>query len=554
MNIYADKYGTPNNFAVAMKEAINDLNDGDTLVLENKEYNIHRDFCQSKIIHMTNTDSFKNPTKYFGVLLENKNNITIDGNGATLLFHGDMCALAILGCNNVKLKNFSIRYQCPSNAEMKVAEKKGKKVKFIMPETQTWYTDGKDITFFEQSPFTKKNYWEFKNDENSYNGVLHSGKEVYRTRHSWGPFKGVKSIERLSENEVEITYKSKKKFKVGDVYTFSQNKNRHTCGVLVNESSNISAENINVHYLPGFGWLSQMSENISFDNVNFSAYGDRVVSAFADLIHVCGCKGKVSITNCHFEHAHDDAINIHGSFIRFKEKIDKHTAVFEFIHHQQGGHIAFKPGDKAQLYYRSNLQEDGGLLTVKKCEDDIENKTAKVTFEEKLPDDIECKYMKQPNIVVENKTYCPDVEISDCTFEAIPTRGVLCTSSGKVRIHNNKFSNCSMAHIFISNDAYLWYESGPVRDVEIYSNTFVMQDVPKMNQRECSGVLIKPYMLGVARKPVHKNISIYGNYFNVCRDRAVTAYLVDGLNICGNYCDGSSSIKTRKCRKVYIQK
>lgn len=62
MNIYADKYGTPDNFAVAMKEAINDLNDGDTLVLENKEYNINRDFCQSKIIHMTNTDSFKNPT------------------------------------------------------------------------------------------------------------------------------------------------------------------------------------------------------------------------------------------------------------------------------------------------------------------------------------------------------------------------------------------------------------------------------------------------------------------------------------------------------------
>lgn len=50
---------------------------------------------------MTNTDSFKAPDKYFAVLIENKENITVDGCGSTLVIHGDMCAFL---CAAVKCK------------------------------------------------------------------------------------------------------------------------------------------------------------------------------------------------------------------------------------------------------------------------------------------------------------------------------------------------------------------------------------------------------------------------------------------------------------------
>lgn len=49
---------------------------------------------------MTNTDSFKAPDKYFAVLIENKENITVDGCGSTLVIHGDMCAFL---CAAVKM-------------------------------------------------------------------------------------------------------------------------------------------------------------------------------------------------------------------------------------------------------------------------------------------------------------------------------------------------------------------------------------------------------------------------------------------------------------------
>lgn len=61
MEIKVDKYGSANCFSVPLTEAIKDLNDGDTLVFENKEYHLFKDFSQERYIHFTNTDSFKNP-------------------------------------------------------------------------------------------------------------------------------------------------------------------------------------------------------------------------------------------------------------------------------------------------------------------------------------------------------------------------------------------------------------------------------------------------------------------------------------------------------------
>ncbi len=551
MEIFADKYGSADNFSQAFYQAVREMKNGDTLVFEKKTYHFYKDFCASRNIHMTNTDSFKNPCKYFALLFENLEDITIDGRGAVFCIHGDICALAVLSCKNVKLKDFTINYYSPSNVELTVTAVKGNRITYDIPETTSWYVDGNDVVFFDQSPFTKNIYWQFKNDENSWCSVFHGAEDVHRTLHFKAPFAKVKNVERKSPTQLEITYTRKRKFEVGDTYAFSENKNRNTSGVFVNESSGVSAENINVNYLQGFGWLSQMCENVSFSNICFKADEKHHVSSFADLIHICGCKGKVNIKNCYFEHPHDDAINIHGAFLRFKERKDSNTAVFEFVHRQQGGYRAFYKGNLVKLYYRNSLQELNGVYTVENAVDDIENKTVTVRFKEKLPEKITAKYLSQSNVVAENISYCPDVEISDCEFRAIPTRGILCTTSGKVRIHDNTFSHVAMAHVFVSNDAADWYESGPVRDMEIYSNKFHLQPTKQYEQMHCPAILVKPITLGRrVTKPIHKNIKIYSNLFIVGRDKPIKAIGVDGLDIYSNSFEGSSKISLKCCKKA----
>jgi hypothetical protein len=112
---------------------------------------------------------------------------------------------------------------------------------------------------------------------------------------------------------------------------------RLSTGAFLNESSNISLENIGVHYMHGFAFLVQMCENIKFKKCNFTpkAGSDRVCTSYADHIHVSGAKGKIHIEECQFANAHDDPINIHGTFTRVKKALDNKTLILEYVHNQQ---------------------------------------------------------------------------------------------------------------------------------------------------------------------------------------------------------------------------
>ncbi len=544
MELYAKDFGDSKNFSEAFLEAVSKLNSGDVFSFENTEYHFFKDYSQQREIHMSNTDSLRNPNKYFAMILENLEGITIDGNGATFVIHGDICALGVLNCKNITLKNFTIKYFSPSVIEMKVDKIEKKSAIFTLPENTFFDADGKTVEFYEKSPFSDRVYWKYKNDENSYNQVVHIGSNVFRVKNDKGVFHNVKSVSALTHSEIKITYSSKPKLIEGAVYAITQNKNRNTSGVFVNESENIKAVNLNVNYLQGFGWLSQMCADLSFEGCNFAPDKNHVVSSFADLIHVSSCKGKVDIKKCNFEHPHDDAINIHGVFLRFKEKLDSKSAVFEFVHAQQGGYSAFHEGNKVKFYYRDSLEAILGEYTVKQAIDYIDGKSVSLTFEEELPENIEATYDGHSNIVIENVSYCPDVEISDCRFEAIPTRGILCTTSGKVRIFDNSFSHIFMAHIYISNDANEWYESGPVRDMEIYSNNFFKDFDEEYAKSEAPVILIEPITLGGKIKAaVHRNIKIFSNNFENKKSYPVVAEGVENIGIYSNVFKGKAKIK-----------
>ena len=546
MNLYAKDFGDSKNFTEEFSNAVSKLKSGDILSFENTEYHFFKDFSQHREIHMSNTDSLKNPNKYFAMILENLEDITLEGNGAAFVIHGDICALGILGCKNITLKNFTIKYFSPSVVEMKVEKINKKTVLFSVPENTFYNVNSKEVEFFEKSPFSDRVYWNYKNDENSYNQVVHIGSNVFRVSNEKGVFHGAKSIKALGNNQLEITYSSKPKFIEGAVYAITQNKNRNTSGVFVNESENVKAKNLTVNYLQGFGWLSQMCGDISFEECKFVPDSNHRVSSFADLIHISSCKGRVDIKNCLFEHPHDDAINIHGVFLRFKEKLDSKSAVFEFVHDQQGGYRAFHEGDKVKFYYRDSLEAILGDYTVKQAIDYIDGKSVSLTFEEELPETVEATCDGQSNIVIENVTYCPDVEISGCRFDAIPTRGILCTTSGRVRIFDNSFSHIYMAQIYISNDADEWFESGPVRDMEIYSNSFYKNFDEQYAKSEAPIIHIEPITLGGKIKAaVHRNIKIFSNNFENGKVYPIIAEGVENIGIFSNVFKGKSKIKLK---------
>ena len=493
MMINISEYCSPDNVSLGIKKAIADAQSGDCISFDKNEYHFYKENSEHRVYHMTNTDSFVKPEKYFAILMENKQNITIDGNGSVFVIHGDMCALSLVRCKNITLKNFTIRYNAPTNFEMTVKEKNGRKFVYSLPDGDNFDIKGKNIYFFEKSPFTKEKYYEFKNKPKSYCNVLHHGDDVYRTQVS--PVRAVAKMKRLSHTEVCVTYIIPPKLESGDTITMSNNWCRATCGLFFWECSDIVSDNITVNYMHGFGWLSQMCENLTFNKISFMPADGYTVSSFADLIHVCGCKGYVKIDECFFTHPHDDGINIHGAFLRLKKLVNAHTAVFEFVHKQQGGYSAFFKGDKIKFYSRTDLSELDGLYTVKDYTDDIDNKIVTVSFEEELPS------MEPKLFVCENVTYNPEVIISNCTFRAIPTRGILCTTNKPSEIYGNTFIALKMPDIFISCDCRDWYESGPCKNMKIHNNVF-SQKKPVVLEPLC---MLKPV------PDVHENIEVYDN-------------------------------------------
>ncbi|MCH5316133.1 MAG: hypothetical protein J1E81_09475 [Eubacterium sp.] len=495
MEIKVTDYCTAKNASVGIKEALKHAKDGDIISFEKGTYHFYKDYSEKRNYHMTNTDSFAYPQKYFAILIEDKKGITIDGNGSVFVIHGDICALALIRCSGIKLKNFTIKYNSPTNFEMTVKSKLRNKIIYSIPESTCFFVKSNSITFFEQSPFTKKNYYSYKNNSQCYCNVIHRGDNVFRSIIS--PIKTALKIKRISNTEVECTYIIPPKLKIGDTVAMSRNYHRDSCGLFFWECDNISSENITVNYMHGFGWLSQMCENLSFDSIMFTPDKEReyVTSSFADCIHICGCKGNVKINNCLFEHPHDDGINVHGAFLRFREKLDSNTAVFEFVHKQQGGYRCFYEGDKVLFYSRIDLSRIGGEYTVKEAVDDIDNKLVTVTFNEALPD------MQSKKAVAENITYNPRVTITNCTFNAIPTRGILCTTTEQSEICNNTFTNLVMPDIFISCDCKDWYESGPCKSMKIHHNSFSQKNPVKF----------EPICIGKPVSNVHENIDIYDN-------------------------------------------
>lgn len=496
MVIEIKNYCSADNASEGVIKAISDAKSGDTLYFEKGTYHFFKELSEHRVYHMTNTDSFVKPDKFFAILLENKKNITIDGGGSVFVIHGDMCAFAMVRCSNIVLKNFRITYNSPTNFEMRAKTRGYRKTIYSIPGDTKYFIDGKrNITFFEDSPLSGERYYEYKNNKNCYCNVIHRDKKVFRTQAS--PVKTAVRIKPLSEGLVECTYIIPPKIKVGDTIAMSRNFCRDGCGLFFWECSGIVSENITVNYMHGFGWLSQMCENLIFKNIRFSPDRERgyLVSSFADLIHICGCKGSVDIDGCFFEHPHDDGINIHGAFLRLEKTIDANTAVFKFVHKQQGGLQCIFPGNKVKLYSRTDLSELPGIYTVKKAEDDINAKLVTVTFEEKLPD------MHSKMVVCENITYNPRVTIRNCTFSAIPTRGILCTTTEKSEIYGNTFESVKMPDIFISCDCRDWYESGPCKDLKIHNNKFSKPNAIKF----------EPICLGKPVKNVHENIEIYDN-------------------------------------------
>ncbi|MFB8240594.1 RICIN domain-containing protein [Kitasatospora purpeofusca] len=495
-------------------------------------YQIYPEQAETRELYLSNTvgadQTYRD--KRIGILMEDLRDVTIDGGGSHLQFHGLMTAFAAVRSHNVTVRDFSFDVTAPKVVDATVSETgvsdgRGYRVLNIPPGNGFTVADNQVTWRGETSPATGQPYW------SGVNGMRYTQLHDPATRSTWrgaNPlFTNVASMTPLAGNKLRIDYTSAAPpTDRGLVYQMRED-TRDTASAFFWESEDVTVQGLKARYLHGFGFLGQMSENITIEGNDFRTdpASGRSTAGFADFVQMSGIKGAVNIRNNVFDGAHDDAINIHGTYVEVTGRsADGRTLTLEYKHHQSAGFPQFYPGDNAEIVDKRTMAAVPGT-TVKVVSVDgptgrDHNKpltTMKVTFDRAVPASV-----TPGNFVVENTTYTPTVDISNNTVVNIPTRGILVTTRKPVVVKNNTFDGTGMASVFISSDAKEWYESGPAQDVLITSNTFLRPAGP--------AILIEPTNeVQDAGNPVSRNIRIQDNDFRIGDVRLLNAKSVGGI-------------------------
>lgn len=462
--------------------------------------------------------------RWSAVFLRGMKDITVDGGGSLLLVHGVMTPVIVDGSEDITFRDFSIDYARPTVSEFTVIEKADGFIRIkvnrdSLYELQDRDGDGKTehILWHGERTLADANAWYWEKDAWLLQ-ELDPGQGTLRRVPWYGYGSGVTD---LGDNVLQLDFPEGSPYKEGFVYQVRDGA-RTQVGTFIHRSRNVLFEDCGFHYMHGLGIVGQYTENLALVRLECAPRKGtgRTCASFADFVHLSGCKGDIVVRDSHFSGAQDDTINIHGTHLRILEadRANRRLKV-RFMHKETWGFQAFEAGDEIAFIngetlvpYQNNVVKDFARLN----DTDIE-----LALEEGLPEEIgSCD-------AVENVTWTANAVFRNNVSEYVPTRGVLCTTRGKVVIEGNVFRKHGMASILLEDDARGWFESGLIRDMLIKDNLFEDGAVPQIHSN--------PQVLAVdPERTVHSNITVTGNRFTG-RAVEIKAVATRAFRVTGNF-------------------
>ena len=407
-----------------------------------------------------------NPKKV-GIALEDMKNLTLDGQGSEFVFHGRMLPVSLLRSENCLLKNFSIDFENPHIAQVKIVENDPQDGIVFEPAPWVDYRIAKDSIFEAYGEgWTMRHSW----------GIAFDGDTkhlVYNTSDIGCPTKGASEV---APRRIHAPGWKDARLVPGTVVAM-RGLGRPTPGIFLSHDVNTTIENVKVHYAEGMGLLAQLCENITLEKFGVCLKGDadpRYFTTQADATHFSGCKGKIVSCNGLYEGMMDDAINVHGTYLKVVKRVDDRTLVGRYMHGQSWGFEWGCPGDEVQ-FIRSNTMELVGkqnkIISIRPYDKEQTEGAREflITFQEPVDQVIN----EQSGFGIENLTWTPEVLFSGNVIRNNRARGSLFSTPRKTIVENNLFDHTSGAAILLCGDCNGWFETGACRHVIIRKNRFV---------------------------------------------------------------------------------
>lgn len=486
-------------------------------------YHFYEDSAFVREYYISNHDQ-DNPKKV-GFALENLNNITIDGQGSEFIFHGRMVPFSLLNSKNISLKNFSIDFEVPALRQLNVLEvnkEKDELIAEIYPGGNYRIENGRLIFVgetYEIAPVASMSFREDKRLTYLRRDLSFNPESVTEQSPNILSIKGWYQVNETSTGE---------RFVLRSYY-------RPTPGIFISECLDTFIENVTVHYAEGMGLLAQMSENITLDGFNVSLRGDddlRYFTTQADATHFSACKGVIISKNGLYEAMADDAINVHGTYLRITKRVDDHTIQARYMHPQAWGFKWAEEGDQVQFVESERMElvdnSNNTVTSIKAIDKPTEfgAKEFEITFSEPLPMEIS----EEGKFGIENLTWTPEVTFSDNVVRNNRARGALFSTPKRVVCENNLFDHTHGTAILLCGDCNGWFETGACKEVIIRNNHFV--NALTANYQFTNAVIsIYPEIpnLEDQGKYFHSGIVIEDNTFEMFDSPILYAKSTDGL-------------------------
>ena len=496
------------------------------------------------------------PATTIGFNLKNLQNVTIEGSGSELIFHGRMQIALIQSCEDIIFQNFSVDWERPFISQAEIVQAADNYLDVRIDKAQYPYIieDGKIM-------FTGEG-WK-RPVVQPYNNMYDKDrKEIVPL--TWdNPLMDIfeQTAEEMGDGIVRFKAKPALKPVPGTFVTLFHARYL-TNGIQIVQSRNTLLKDLTIFHALSHGVLGEMSENITMDNVSMTANEakGRVFSIIADASHFVNCKGVIKVENCAHTGMGDDFINVHGRNVVIQAIVDART-----IEVQTDGRYTL-PGD--ELWFLDRIIAQRGEIRVVESitpvYKDKQHTGFRISFTSDLPKGTKVKDF------FESKTWSASLELRNCKIQKKHrARGILVTTPQDVVIENNYFRTAGTA-ILIEGDIDHWFESGANTNVVIRNNVFedcLTSGNAQGNRWQWGDAVItitpshRP--VDANTEPYHRNIAIHDNIFKVFDAPLVRARSVRGLQFIGNeiiktdtykpYTWQKSAFLLDGCREVFIR-
>lgn len=414
-----------------------------------------------------------------GLLLKGWRHVILRGEGSELLFEDRMLPIVLDSCRGVELRGLTIDYTNPQISQLRILRSDATHGMIFTPEPWVKWRIARKGKFE-----TYGSNWQMAPDH----GLAFDPKTrelCYRTSDVLFPNRDIR----------QLTSKETKKYGVKDSVSgpilyaprwrnaqlsdgtifAARTGYRPQPAIFVSGCQDIRLHDITIHYAEGMGLLAQCSEDIALEgfHVELRPQGGRYFTTQADATHFVACRGKISVERCRFENMMDDALNVHGVYLKVIAREGKHTLVGRFMHEQSFGFPWADLGDSVRLVTSRDIQGLEGIFHVRSISSAkgkaLEGaREVRITFVEELPAD----YTPKRQISMENLSRTPSVLFARNLVRHNRARGILINTPRPVLIEENTFDHVSGSAILFSTDNNMWYESGQTREVTIRRNLF----------------------------------------------------------------------------------